>query len=81
MCVVSADREESLLEVCRRFIGVTALALFFVITSGFKKSFRAEWKRVFEKDTGSVRWADIPGAVLPAGFLSIVALGIHQAAG
>lgn len=55
---------EFLVEVVARFVAVTALAFAIWCTSGFRKSYRSEWRRLFDKYSGAYEWIDLIGLAI-----------------
>ncbi len=67
---------EFFLQVVARFLGVTVVALAMWGSSGFRTSYRVEWRRLFDRHDGAYSWIDILGLAVIVGGFAALALSV-----
>ena len=68
---------ELLIQVVARFIGVAFCAFFSWCGSGFRTSYRSEWKRLFAKYPGTYEWVDLLGVIILLASVGGSLLAVH----
>ncbi len=71
---------EALLElfiaVVARFVGVAVVAAITTAASGFRRSYRSEWRRLFAKYPGTYEWIDLFGVLVLAAVIGGVVCAV-----